>query len=230
MITQIGLALTLKFQGQFSTSEKAKQLLGESVEAFRAVAAVYDREQSPEAWAKAQNDVASALYEQGTRTEGEAGQQLLEESIKHTRLALEIYTEEHFPDEWKQTNQNLAKALNVLGYQWGEEPERYVDAKKLLEEAVTIAPEEPAYYDNLGWVEYRLGNLKSAEKHLQQAFKGSPHPEHARHLIEVLWKQDKTTEAEKLLTEMLEKHPDDELLLAVKKRMSNPPNQTVSKP
>lgn len=44
-------------------------------------------------------------------------------------------------------------------------------------------------------------------------------PEIASHLIEVWWKRNKTAKAEKLLTEMLAKHPDDEFLLAVKKRM-----------
>ncbi|EIJ35997.1 tetratricopeptide repeat protein [Thiothrix nivea] len=221
-MTQNNLGLALQNQGIRIGGEAGRTLLGEAVEAYRAALTVYTREQLPQQWAVTQNNLGVALSEQGIRTGGEAGQTLLGEAIAHFRSALEVRTKEHLPYDWKQTSQNLAEALNSLGYQWTEKPEHYTDAQKLLEEAVEIAPDNPAYRDSLGWVEYRLGNLQSAEQHLQQAFAAFPHPEHASHLIEVRWKRDKTAEAEKLLTEMLAKHPDDERLLAVKKQMESP--------
>ncbi|MCK5726835.1 MAG: tetratricopeptide repeat protein, partial [Thiotrichaceae bacterium] len=169
--------------------------------------------------ATTQNNLAVALQYQGNRTDGKQRQVLLSESIKHSRLALEIRTEKYLPVHWKQSRNNLAKTLNSLAYDLIENPQRLKEARKMLLEAVEINPKEPAYRDSLGWAEYRLGNLQEAEKLLQQAFAGFPHPEIASHLIEVLWKRNKHSKAKQLLAKMLKEHPKDAMLLAVKKRL-----------
>jgi len=103
-----------------------------------------------------------------------------------------------------------------------EYSERYSEAKTLLEEAVQLYPDQPAIIDSLGWAEYRLGNLLQAEQHLKKAHEKYTRPGvvNASHLIEVLWKNNKLIEAEKLLAEMMVTFPDDTDLAAVKNRMA----------
>jgi Flp pilus assembly protein TadD len=56
-------------------------------------------------------------------------------------------------------------------------------------------PGDPFITDSLGWVEYRLGNLAEAERHLRRAWSARPDTEIGAHLGEVLWAQGRQDEA-----------------------------------
>lgn len=82
-----------------------------------------------------------------------------------------------------------AMALNALGYTLGDRTERLEEARRLVERALELAPDEPAYVDSLGWIEFRAGNHARAVELLESAFAELPDPEVAAHLGEALWAQ-----------------------------------------
>lgn len=113
-----------------------------------------------------------------------------------------------------------ADALNALGYMLTVSTERYGEAKTLITKALTLAPDSPAILDSMGWVLYKLGDYQGAEKQLRLAFARMRDPEVASHLIEVLSRLGKLTEAQKLLQDMLKEYPDDKMLVDVKERLA----------
>ena len=80
--------------------------------------------------------------------------------------------------------------------------------------------EDPAVLDSLGWVNYRLGNLDEAERHLRAALARFPDHEVAAHLGEVLWVQGKQREAREVWASALEAKPDSPILRATIKRLT----------
>ena len=60
-------------------------------------------------------------------------------------------------------------ALNYLGYMFAERGENLDEARKLIEKAVALEPDNGAYVDSLGWVYYRLGRYEQARAALERA-------------------------------------------------------------
>jgi tetratricopeptide (TPR) repeat protein len=60
-------------------------------------------------------------------------------------------------------------ALNYLGYMFAERGENLDEARKLIERAVALEPDNGAYVDSLGWVYYRLGRFEEARSALERA-------------------------------------------------------------
>ena len=83
---------------------------------------------------------------------------------------------------------------------------------ELIEKALKLAPEDFFIIDSMGWVLYRMGNLEESLKYLRRAFSGRADPEIAAHLGEVLWVSGKRAEAEKILGDAVQKHPNNETL------------------
>lgn len=101
-------------------------------------------------------------------------------------------------------------ALNALGYTLADRNERLEEALALIEKALTLAPDEAAIVDSMGWVQYRLGRLDAAVEHLQRAYTLSGEdPEVAAHLGEVLWVQGRHAEARRVWDKARREHPDN---------------------
>ena len=66
-------------------------------------------------------------------------------------------------------DQDHAEASNYLGYMLAERGERLTEAKKLIERALKIDPENGAYLDSLGWVYYQLKQYENAARWLDRA-------------------------------------------------------------
>ena len=64
---------------------------------------------------------------------------------------------------------------------------RLPEARKLIEKALELAPDDYFIMDSLGWVLYREGDLKGAAEQLRRAYVGRPDAEIGAHLGEVLW-------------------------------------------
>jgi len=118
-----------------------------------------------------------------------------------------------------QVRPDHAHAYNALGYSFAERNTRLPEAKKLIERALELAPEDYFIVDSLGWVQYREGNLKGAVQTLRRAYNGRPDAEIGAHLGEVLWVSGDRTEASRIWQESLKTAPDNETLLKTIKRL-----------
>jgi len=118
-----------------------------------------------------------------------------------------------------------ATALNALGYVLANQSKRLDQAYDLIKRAISIKPEEPAIIDSLGWIEYRRGNLVSAEAILQRAYKAFPDQEIAAHLGEVQWQLGQQDKALATLQQALEKTPDSLILKETLQRLLAPPSE-----
>ena len=80
-----------------------------------------------------------------------------------------------------------AEALNALGYTLADRTSDYAEAQVLIEQALRLQPDSPAFLDSLGWVQHRLGRDTEALHNLRRAFALQKDAEIAAHLGEVLW-------------------------------------------
>ncbi len=65
-------------------------------------------------------------------------------------------------------------AMNVLGYMWAEEGRNLPEAEKLILQALTFEPGNPAYQDSLGWVYFQQGRYDEAGQWLAKALQKMP--------------------------------------------------------
>jgi tetratricopeptide (TPR) repeat protein len=105
-----------------------------------------------------------------------------------------------------------AHAYNALGYSLADRNLRLPEARKLIEKALQLRPDDGFIIDSMGWVTYRQGDLKGAESYLRRAYDDQQDAEIAAHLGEVLWVEGKRDEARRIWTEALTKHPENESL------------------
>jgi len=113
-----------------------------------------------------------------------------------------------------------AHAHNALGYTLADRNQRLPEARRLIETAHRLAPNDPFILDSLGWVLYRLGENEEALGHLRRAYEMRPDGEIAAHLGEVLWVLGRQSEAQKLWAEALQAQPGNEVLQQTIKRLS----------
>ncbi len=118
-------------------------------------------------------------------------------------------------------NPDDAVTLNALGYTLVDKTTRYDEAEQYLQKALQLEPDNAVIIDSYGWLEFKKGNLNSALKYLESAFKKMPENEIAAHLAETLWALGKQSEALKLFNQALKKTPTDEFLLDFQKRVLN---------
>ena len=105
-----------------------------------------------------------------------------------------------------------AHALNALGYTLADSTDRYEEAHTLIEQALSIRPEDPFILDSMGWVQYRLGNHADAIEYLERALTKREDAEIAAHLGEVLWVTGEQERAKEIWQRALDKHPDNDVL------------------
>ena len=111
------------------------------------------------------------------------------------------------------------QAYNALGYSLADRKVRLKEAYKLIDKALKMAPQDPFIMDSMGWVQYRLGHLDAAEKHLRNAYSLRNDPEIGVHLGEVLWKKGKQDEARKLWRDAQSKDPKNDALKSTLSRL-----------
>ncbi|MDJ0956128.1 MAG: tetratricopeptide repeat protein [Arenicellales bacterium] len=105
-----------------------------------------------------------------------------------------------------------AHALNALGYTLADSTDRYEEAHTLIEQALSIRPEDPFILDSMGWVLYRLGNHADAIEYLERALTKREDAEIAAHLGEVLWVTGEQERAKEVWQRALDQHPDNDVL------------------
>jgi Flp pilus assembly protein TadD len=118
-----------------------------------------------------------------------------------------------------QVKPDHAHAYNALGYSFADRNTRLPEARKLIEKALELAPEDYFILDSLGWVLYREGDLKGAARELRRAYTGRPDAEIGAHFGEVLWMLGERQEAERVWQESLKAGPENETLQKTIKRL-----------
>ena len=108
-----------------------------------------------------------------------------------------------------------AEAWNALGYTLADQTDRHEEALKLIQRALKLKPNEPAYIDSLGWANYRLKHYDKAVTELKKALRMYPNDQVAAHLGEVLWVTGKKAEASKVWENALQRKPDSSVLKKV---------------
>lgn len=119
-----------------------------------------------------------------------------------------------------QVKPDHAHAYNALGYSLADRNLRLAEAKELIEKALELAPEDYYIIDSMGWVLYRMGDLKGAVRYLRQAWEGRPDGEIGAHLGEVLWVLGEREEARRVWGEAHKLAPENETLQKTLKRFN----------
>ena len=122
-----------------------------------------------------------------------------------------------------EQNPKFHQALNALGYAWADRNVRLEEAKKLIQQAIELAPDDPFIADSLGWVEFRLGRLLEARKVLQAAFDARQDAEIAAHLGEVMWAMGERDQAMQVWRRGLKQDADNDTLRETLQRLGVKP-------
>jgi len=115
---------------------------------------------------------------------------------------------------------NNQHAYNALGYSLAERNIRLDEAFRLIDKALKLAPDDPFIMDSMGWVQFRLGNLKEAEALLRRAYELRPDVEIAAHLGEVLWVKGQKEDAQRLWRDAQTKDPQNDTLKSTLARLN----------
>lgn len=113
-----------------------------------------------------------------------------------------------------------AHAYNALGYTFADRNQRLPEARKLIEKALELSPQDGYIIDSLGWVLFRMGQLSEALAQMRRAFELRPEPEVGAHLGEVLWADGKRDEAQKIWSNLLKSNPESDILQSTVKRLA----------
>ena len=140
----------------------------------------------------------------------------LSEADKTVALAAEKINRLDFLEEHLKylirLNPRHAQAYNALGYTLADRTDRFSEALKYIEIALSLEPEDPYILDSMGWVCFKMRKLECGKKYLKMAYETRPDPEIAAHLGELLWFQGDEKAAEKLWTDALNVNPSSEEL------------------
>jgi tetratricopeptide (TPR) repeat protein len=110
-------------------------------------------------------------------------------------------------------------AYNALGYSLAERNERLPEAYALIDKALKMAPGDPFIMDSMGWVLFRMGNLKEAEAFLRRAYTLRNDAEIAVHLGEVLFAKGDISGAQQMWQEAHSKDPKNDALKSTLARL-----------
>jgi len=93
-------------------------------------------------------------------------------------------------------NYERAQVLNYLAYSWVDRGENIERSFDMLKEAVSLAPEDGAIVDSLGWAYFRLGKYDDAVRELERAIALKPGDSTINdHLGDAYWKVGRKREA-----------------------------------
>ncbi|WJJ94203.1 tetratricopeptide repeat protein [Neopusillimonas aromaticivorans] len=111
-----------------------------------------------------------------------------------------------------------ANAYNSLGYTFADQNIRLDEAQRLLEQALSLEPDNPYILDSVGWYLYRTGDYESAAEYLERSYKKLPAADVAAHLGEVYWAMGRKEDARKIWAEALKKDPGNDVLVKTMQR------------
>ncbi|MBW8271036.1 tetratricopeptide repeat protein [Caldovatus aquaticus] len=109
--------------------------------------------------------------------------------------------------EWPRAEADFKRALelspeqpyvlNYLGYSWVEQGRNLDEARRMLERAVQLRPDDGNIADSLGWALFKLGDLRGAVHWLERAVELEPRNSVINdHLGDAYWAAGRRREAE----------------------------------
>lgn len=133
--------------------------------------------------------------------------------------------------QWPKAEADLLEALrlkpdqpdvlNYLGYTWVDQGVKLDQARKMIERAVELRPNDGAIVDSLGWALYRLGEFQAAAKKLEHAVELKPEdPTINEHLGDALWQVGRQDEARYQWQRALTLDPEPEQIEPLKAKIS----------
>ncbi len=99
-------------------------------------------------------------------------------------------------DSASQKDPVYASTLNYLGYMFADQNTRLPEAQDLIKKALDLEPNNYAFLDSMGWVDYHLNRLDEAEHELTRSIQiEAKDPTIHDHLGDVYFKEGKLKEA-----------------------------------
>ncbi|WP_254063301.1 tetratricopeptide repeat protein [Rhodanobacter sp. L36] len=136
------------------------------------------------------------------------------------------YAEADQIDQAVQDFQQLLKikpgdidASNALGFTLADANRDLPEAERLINSARSAKPDDPAIADSWGWLQYRLGHLDQAVQTLQSSWLARKDADVGVHLGEVLWKQGRKQDAQRVFEEVRKLDPHNTALQNTLKRL-----------
>ena len=112
--------------------------------------------------------------------------------------------------------------LNYLGYSWVDKGIHLDRAKKLIQKAVKLRPNDGYIVDSLGWAYFQLGEFSNSVKEMERAVELKPEdPVLNDHLGDALWRVGRKVEARYQWNRALIFKPDDNLRIQIVKKLAN---------
>jgi tetratricopeptide (TPR) repeat protein len=107
----------------------------------------------------------------------------------------------------------FSEALNYLGYMWADRGTNLTAARDMIEKALKVEPENPAYMDSMAWVLYKQGDHAKALEWQLKAVEKEKEPDptlfdHLGDIYAALKQPEKAAEAWK---KSLELQPSEEI-------------------
>ena len=103
-------------------------------------------------------------------------------------------------------------ASNALGFTLADANRDLPEAERLIRSARAAKPDDPAIADSWGWLEYRMGHLDQAEQTLRGAWQARKDADVGVHLGEVLWKEGRQQDAQRVFEEVRKLDPNSSSL------------------
>ena len=110
-------------------------------------------------------------------------------------------------------------ASNALGFTLADADRDLPEAEQLIQTARTAKPNDPAIADSWGWLQYRLGHLDQAAQVLSSAWQAQKDADVGVHLGEVLWRQGRQQEAQRVFDDVRKLDPTNKSLQDTLKRL-----------
>ncbi|MEW6680527.1 MAG: tetratricopeptide repeat protein [bacterium] len=117
-------------------------------------------------------------------------------------------------------NPKNSEGYNYIGYTWVDKGKNLGRAMRLIEKALEIEPDNPAYIDSLGWCYYKLENLDVALSILLKAYSlKNDDPVILEHIGDVYRDKGITKEAEKFFKLSLDKFKEEKDKQRIKEKL-----------
>ena len=114
-----------------------------------------------------------------------------------------------------QQDPKYAQAYNALGFTLVDRNERLKEARRLIEKALTLAPNDPFILDSMGWLTYREQQFDVALDYLNRAAALRADPEIVAHQVAVLQAMGRHGDAMAVWQAGTQRFPDNAALKAL---------------